>query len=211
MSDPEAYRVLAQPAEAELREKGSRFHAYLAPATCRSTAKDRLAELQNRHVDASHCCFAWRLGDPADERASDAGEPAGTAGQPILRTLRGEDCSDVLAVVVRWFGGTKLGKGGLARAYAGATAAALEEAVFARRVHRLRAEVTLPYGLVGPAQNVLRPPTVQVIDRSYGPRARFTLAVSVADVDRVREALAELGATLRLERDPTHGGPADPY
>ena len=78
--------------------------------------------------DATHHCFAWRLGWPPAERAADAGEPAGTAGQPILRALRGAGLTDVVVVVVRWFGGTKLGKGGLARAYAGATPAGARDA-----------------------------------------------------------------------------------
>src|SRR5262245_17971981 len=79
------------------------------------------------HPDATHHCFAWRIGWPPAERAGDDGEPAGTAGRPILRALAGAGVTDVVAVVVRWFGGTKLGKGGLARAYAGATVAALAE------------------------------------------------------------------------------------
>jgi hypothetical protein len=75
------------------------------------------AAIEAAHRDASHCCWAWRLGAPPRERCSDAGEPGGTAGPPILRALQTAELADALLVVVRWFGGTKLGKGGLVRAY----------------------------------------------------------------------------------------------
>ena len=103
-------------AEAELREKGSRFLAVVSPVESESDAREELRQLERRYPDATHHCWAWRLGWPSRERSSDAGEPHGTAGEPILRVLRGAGLSNTLAVVVRWFGGVKLGKGGLVRA-----------------------------------------------------------------------------------------------
>ena len=139
----------AGSAEAELREQGSRFFAFLAPAASREAALAFVEELRRRHPDATHHCFAWRLGWPPAERASDAGEPAGTAGQPILRQLAGANLTDVVGVVVRWFGGTKLGKGGLARAYGGATAAALERLVTREELPARELRLTLPYEQIG--------------------------------------------------------------
>jgi len=120
-----SYAAPLDESRAEIREKGSRFLAVIGPAMDEAAARAALGTLEREFPDATHHCWAWRLGSPARERSSDAGEPAGTAGIPMLQVLRGAGLSDVLAVVVRWFGGTKLGKGGLARAYAAAAREAL--------------------------------------------------------------------------------------
>src|SRR5687768_18408079 len=121
-----SYTAPAGESRAEIREKGSRFLAVIGPAADEAAAKARLATLEREFPDATHHCWAWRLGSPPRERSSDAGEPAGTAGVPILQVLRGAGLSDAQAVAVRWFGGTRLGKGGLARAYAAAAREALQ-------------------------------------------------------------------------------------
>ena len=96
-----SYPAPGGEAQAEIREKGSRFLAVLGPAASEEEAKARLAGLEKLHPDATHHCWAWRQGSPPRERSSDAGEPAGTAGVPILQALRGAGLSDVMAVVVR--------------------------------------------------------------------------------------------------------------
>ena len=187
------YRVPAGVAEAEIREKSSRFLAILTPAPDEETAKTALAEIERRHPDASHCCFAWRLGQPPRERSSDAGEPAGTAGMPMLQVLRGAELSDVLAVVVRWFGGTKLGKGGLARAYAAAAREALAGLPVARRVPTVRRTLELPYDLLGAVKRLVHPPAVELVDESYGEQVRLVLQVHTERLEELEAALANLG------------------
>ena len=121
---------LAADGEAELRVQRSRFLARVAPAADEAAAKAIIAGTSRLHHDARHVCWAWRLGRtaaPAEAR-SDDGEPAGTAGEPILAALRKAGLVDCVGVVVRWFGGIKLGTGGLSRAYAEATALALATA-----------------------------------------------------------------------------------
>lgn len=115
----ERSRHIAEPA------KGSRFMATISPVSSETEAKGFLADVAAEFPDASHHCWAWRLATPAIERAGDDGEPSGSAGRPILAQLTGRDVMDVAVVVSRWFGGTKLGVGGLARAYGGAAAEAL--------------------------------------------------------------------------------------
>lgn len=109
--------VPASGSEAELKERGSRFLGLVFRAESEQAASDVLSEIQGRYPDATHVCFAWRLGNEHSWRASDAGEPHGTAGPPILDAIRERDLFQVIVMVVRWFGGVKLGKGGLARAY----------------------------------------------------------------------------------------------
>jgi len=187
------YPAPAGEGRGELREKGSRFLAVVAPAAGEAEAEAVLARLRAEHPDATHHCFAWRLGPDARERASDAGEPSGTAGAPILQVLRGHGLSDAVAVVVRWFGGTKLGKGGLARAYAAAAREAVEATPRVRRVPRVTLAVDLPYERVGAVKRLVHPPEVELADERYGERARLELAVREDRAAEVEAALADLG------------------
>jgi len=194
-----AYTAPAGEARAEIREKGSRFLAVVGPAADETAAKGALAGLEREFPDATHHCWARRLGSPPRERSSDAGEPAGTAGVPILQVLRGAGLSDVMAVVVRWFGGTKLGKGGLARAYAAAVREALPGLPLAARVPTGRIAVEIPYEKVGAVKRLLRPPEVELEAEEYGASARLVLAVHEDRLAAVGEALADLGIESGIE------------
>lgn len=188
-----AYAAPAGESRAEIREKGSVFLAVLGPAADEAAAKALLAGLEKEFPDATHHCWAWRLGAPPRERSADAGEPTGTAGVPILQVLRGAGLSDVMAVVVRWFGGTKLGKGGLARAYAAAAREALQGLPVVRKVPTARLAIEVPYEKVGAVKRLLRPPEIELEAEEYGAAARLVLAVHEEREETLREALAELG------------------
>lgn len=189
-----AYRAPAAEARGELREKGSRFLAVVGPAADEETARAVVESLRREHPDATHHCFAWRLGAEARERSSDDGEPGGTAGPPILSALRGSGLSDVVAVVVRWFGGVKLGKGGLVRAYGGAARAALAAVRTVERTPVSELELTVPYPALGAVKRLVRPPEVELAEEVCGPdAARLRLAVHEARRPALEEALAALG------------------
>jgi uncharacterized YigZ family protein len=186
-------KVAAGRAEAEIREKGSVFLAVLLPAEDETAARAALDDLARRYPDATHHCFAWRVGWPPRERSADAGEPGGTAGIPILRVLQGAGLSGVLAVVVRWYGGTKLGKGGLARAYAGAAREALAALPVVERIPTVYLTVTAGYAQLGAVKRWLRPPEVELDSEEYdGETARLVLRVQEPAVAALREALAGL-------------------
>lgn len=191
--DDRGYRAPARAGQAELREKGSRFLAYLEPVASLSQIEERLGALEQRHRDASHHCWAWRLGSPPRERSSDAGEPHGTAGMPILQSLRGADLSDVLVVVVRWFGGTKLGKGGLARAYGGAAREALAEVPTVERVPVTRLRLEVEYPALGGVERLVHPPGVEIEQSEYGERVALVLRVQRPQLATLQERLASLG------------------
>lgn len=191
-------------ARGELREKGSRFLAVIAPAADEAAAQAVLAALAAEHPDATHRCFAWRLGAAPRERASDAGEPSGTAGVPILQVLRGRELSDVVAVVVRWYGGTKLGKGGLARAYAAAARLAADELRVERRFARVELALELPYERLGAVKRLVHPPEVELVAERYGERVELVLSVRADRRDELARALADLG--VAAAPPPTAGG-----
>jgi len=199
------YPVTAGPGRAELREKSSRFLAWVEPVANEEQAGLRLAEIVKDHPGASHHCWARRLGEPARERSADAGEPSGTAGFPMLQVLRGAEVSDTLAVVARWFGGTKLGKGGLARAYAAAVREALAQCTLAERFLYETLELTMPYALFGAVQRLVHPPEVVLGSVSYGEVVRCILRVIPprrADLD---ECLATLGVEGQSREPPGSG------
>ncbi len=188
-----SYQAPAGEARGEIREKGSRFLAVVGPAADEAAAKASLEALARKHPDATHHCWAWRLGEPPRERSADAGEPAGTAGMPILQVLRGAGLSDVLAVVIRWYSGTKLGKGGLARAYAGAAREAVAGLPVVSRVPVVRLGIEVTYERVGAVKRLIRPPEVELEREEYGAVARLELVVHEERLEALRESLAELG------------------
>lgn len=138
---------LAAPAHHELLIKKSRFIACVEPCAGREAALARVAELRAQHAGAAHVCWALLAG--GQSAANDDGEPGGTAGRPMLEVLRHQDLEGVLATVVRYFGGVKLGAGGLVRAYTDAVAQALLGAEKIPLVRRAELRCTLPYALEG--------------------------------------------------------------
>lgn len=164
-----------------------------------AAARAVVDEARRRHHDARHHCTAFVIGwDAALRRSNDDGEPAGTAGAPMLEVLTRRDVSDVVAVVTRWFGGTLLGAGGLVRAYGDAVGLALDEAGVRERALRHTMEVRASAADAGSLDNRLRGLGV-VTDVAYGDDVVFT--VSVVDTDRFASELAGISAgTATTER-----------
>ena len=124
---PDYYNTIEKPSIAEFKDRGSRFIAYAFPVSDVSDFKEKLAKIKKEHSKATHHCFAYRIGpDRSVYRVSDDGEPSGTAGKPILGQIDSKQLTDVLIIVVRYFGGTLLGAGGLINAYKNAAALALQ-------------------------------------------------------------------------------------
>lgn len=177
-----AYRTLAAGADqiGETEVRRSRFRAVVRRVEDEPEARALVDELRRKHRDARHHCSAFVIGpEPSTERSNDDGEPSGTAGTPMLEVLRGHHLTDVAAVVVRWFGGTKLGTGGLARAYADAVQQALLEAPVVTRRELGRFDLTLPHADAGRVEADLRAHGVRVLGVDYGAQA--TLRLLAAD------------------------------
>jgi uncharacterized YigZ family protein len=185
------YRVPAGEGTGEVEVKRSRFLAVCRRVADEDGARAVVDELRRTHHDARHHCSAFVLGpDGALERTSDDGEPAGTAGAPMLEVLRGAGVSDVVAVVVRWFGGTLLGAGGLVRAYGDATRLALEAAGTRERALLHEFLLTLPHGDAARLESELRGRGVEVLEASYD--AAVTLRLGLTDPAPLDGWLAEL-------------------
>ncbi len=188
----ERYRSVRSPAQHELeRIQGSRFLARVAPCSSREQALALVDAARAAHPAARHHCFAWRLGPSgADSFSNDAGEPAGSAGRPILQQLEGQGLGDVALVVTRYFGGVKLGVGGLMRAYGGAAAAVLARAELVEVEITRRARITHPYECSGAIEAWLA--AEGLAPRSARYDAQVQLEVDLP-VGRLARSLAELG------------------
>jgi uncharacterized YigZ family protein len=171
MSDlPDSYRTLREEAEARCRVQRSEFIGVAFPVSSESSFAARLAELQKSHFSATHHCWAYRLFDEGRQtgRSSDAGEPAGTAGRRILTAIESAGLADAGVVVIRYYGGVKLGTGGLARAYRDAAQQALREAPLEERLIYQRITVTVPFSRMNDAYRLIAPPDILVAGENYG-------------------------------------------
>ena len=188
-----SYLTIARDGEAEVEAKHSRFLCTLQRVETEEDARALTIRLRKQHWDARHHCTAFVIGpDAALQRSSDDGEPAGTAGAPMLEVLRGAGVSDVAAVVTRWFGGTLLGAGGLVRAYGDAVRAALESVGTVRRQLMRELVLEIDHADAGRVESELRVRAVPVLDVQHADRVRLLLG---ADSDGV-EALSSVVASL---------------
>ncbi len=189
-------RTLAESFRYEIdKVKGSRFIATAAPVGSPENALAFVESIRRKFHDATHNCFAWRIAPGKDLfRYSDDGEPSGTAGRPILQEIDGRGLENVTVVVTRYYGGTKLGTGGLLRAYGGAAAEALDLAkiIETRIVHPVL--LTFPYALTGSVQGVLSAFALQPTQADYGEAVRMTVETPIEDVERLRLELSEATA-----------------
>jgi uncharacterized YigZ family protein len=194
MSSPPAdvARTVKGEAFAEIRIKGSRFVADIVQAASVESALAGVEAIRGREPDATHHCYAYRIGDTGNVfRANDDGEPTGTAGLPILRQIDRRGLIDTLVVVTRYYGGTKLGAGGLIRAYGEAASAALDEAEVVETIRRDRFELVFEYDLTSPAMQVIAAFDCDVVTSDYGAETRLTVAVRRSESQGFKEAWTE--------------------
>jgi len=193
------YLVIARDGSAEIEVKRSRFLCTLVRVESEPAARAVVERMRKEHWQARHHCSAFVLGSSSSiQRSSDDGEPAGTAGAPMLEVLRGREVSDVVAVVTRWFGGVLLGAGGLVRAYGDAVRAGLDEVGLLER--RLVQEFTLSvsHADAGRVESDLRARGVQVLSAEYG--AEVVLRLGAPDASVLAPLVAELTGGTTVPR-----------
>ncbi|WP_399137019.1 YigZ family protein [Streptomyces sp. NBUA17] len=189
------YRTVARAGVHETEISRSRFLCALAPAATEEEAQAFVAGVRKEHTDASHNCWAYVIGaDASVQKASDDGEPGGTAGVPMLQMLLRRDMRYVVAVVTRYYGGVKLGAGGLIRAYGGAVGEALDDlGTLTRRRFRL-ATLTVDHQRAGRLQNDLRTAGRAVRDVRYAEDVTIEVGLPEAEVEAFRAWLADATA-----------------
>lgn len=188
-----SYRTVSAPATASLEIKRSTFKCFIHPISDETEAREIIENVRKEHWDARHHCTAFIIGPPGEqiERSNDDGEPAGTAGAPMLEILRGREVSDVLAIVTRWFGGILLGAGGLTRAYGDSVREGLAASHIIERNLRQLITVALPHADAGRIEADMHG-RGQVVGVEYGAQMYLTLGVPIGDVDTTLAHLAHL-------------------
>lgn len=188
------YYSIQSPLEDQIEIKKSRFITYLLPIKTEEEFNHHLALIRKEHYKANHHCQAFILGENSMiQRMSDDGEPSGTAGIPMLEVLKQQELTFVMAVVVRYFGGIKLGSGGLIRAYSQAVSEALKHATIVQNINQTIVSLTVSYAQVDPFQYYLNQTNhpVTLIDTQYTDQVAFTLAVNSNVVENVEQHLTE--------------------
>lgn len=190
----DTYYRIAKEGEGQYREKMSRFLSFALNIGSAEEARLKVKEYQNRYCDSRHVCWAYMLGPEMREyQLNDNGEPSGTAGKPILGQIRSYGVTDVLVIVVRYFGGIKLGTSGLISAYKEAASLALEDAGKKEMHQMVEAEVEVPYISADPVMRIIKEnDEIEVKEREFGNVIRLRLSLRL---DQSEEILGKMRGT----------------
>lgn len=196
------YKTITASGEAEFTIQRSRFITHTAPIQNEAEAQAFLQQIKKRYYDARHSCSAWVLGpDGNRQKSSDDGEPGGTAGAPILEAIRQNGLTNLIIVVTRYFGGIKLGAGGLIRAYSHAAVLGIEASPIAQATLFRRTAVTIAYPLLGTIENWLRQKNIRIADKRYTENVTLILLIEPEALEAAAADLTNLTAA-RCQIDP---------
>lgn len=186
--------ILKQAASAETKVKNSRFLAEVFPVSSPDEAKAQWRFRKEHYDNGGHIVYAFTVGDQQNiSGCSDDGEPSGTAGKPVLAVLTGSGLTNAMITVARWFGGTKLGTGGLVHAYSDAAKAALEQADFTELVPMSEISITMPYNLYNQVISKSVPFEITVLSEEFGADITINISLRSALLDEFTLLLQEIG------------------
>ena len=196
MPTDDEFFTIESNAQAEIKIKGSRFIATSAPVQSVEEAEQFINTITKKYYNATHNCYAYRikLTNQIITRSSDAGEPSGTAGPPILNVITGRNLFNLVVVVTRYFGGTKLGKGGLIRAYTDCTKAVLDKCSIAKKYDLAALSLSFPYNFTGNVMNIISQIDCNIISSLYDQQVELTLKIPKSLVDNFKNKIIEATA-----------------
>ncbi len=187
------YTTIAAPTTGEFKDRGSKFHAYAYAVYSTEDIKDCLEEVRQMHPKARHHCFSWRLGtDGMQYRANDDGEPSGTAGRPILGQIDSFGLTNVLVIVVRYFGGTKLGVPGLIDAYKRSTIDALEQAETIEKTVDNVYQLNFGYEIMSNVMNFVKKAKLNVIKQEFEAAGLIEFALRQSETENILEQIKKI-------------------
>ena len=187
----EIYHTIYKGGDGEIVEKKSRFIAEVHPVTSEEEAMEILEQTRKQYWDARHHCWAYIIGrNPAAERMSDDGEPAGTAGKPILEVIRGRELTNVLVIVTRYFGGTLLGTGGLVRAYGQSSKAAIENSRLLRVCEGVSFSVECDYNSIGKIKYIIAQMNIEAKEE-YGANVKLDIEMPKENFEKFKSQVVE--------------------
>ncbi|HKM11815.1 MAG TPA: YigZ family protein [Bacteroidales bacterium] len=188
--DTDCYLSIAAPSQGLYKEKGSKFLAFAYPVEQEEQAQEIIADLKREYFDARHHCYAYRIGHTGDRwRMNDDGEPSSTAGRPIYGQLLSNELSDILVVVVRYFGGIKLGVPGLIRSYKSATADAIANAEIVEKIAGDFFTITFDYLQMNDVMKVLKEMNITPISQDFDLTCKMDVKVRLTQIEQFYESL----------------------
>ncbi len=186
----DCYLSIAAPSQGLYKENGSKFLAFAYPVEQEDQAQEIIADLKREYFDARHHCYAYRIGHIGDQwRMNDDGEPSSTAGRPIYGQLLSNELSDILVVVVRYFGGIKLGIPGLIRSYKSATADAIANAVIVEKIAGEFFTITFDYLQMNDVMKVLKEMNITPISQDFDLTCKMDVKVRLTQIEQFYESL----------------------
>jgi len=192
----DVYRTIDRAGEFRQKIERSEFLGLAFPVPSEAEFMSHLESIRKKYFDATHHCWAFRLFADERARSADAGEPSGSAGKPILSAIESAELYDAGVIVVRWFGGVKLGTGGLARAYRGTANAAIEHAAIIDRYVYTTIRVIVPFDRVSDAYRLVDPPNILLAGEEYGDTNIFAFNVRSSWEGDLRKRVTERRLTL---------------
>ena len=203
MQTEDTYKTIVGQSEAAIRERSSKFLALAYHVTSAEQVKEIMDGLRKKHYDATHHCYAYRLGPKGEEfRANDDGEPSGTAGKPILGQLLSHNITDCLVVVIRWFGGTKLGVPGLIEAYKESTIAVLDVCKVEERTVDKILHIRYPFESMDGVMRAVKAVGPKVLEQTFDKVCAMRLAVRLSQADALLGRLEKVeGITIDDETE----------
>ena len=193
MIKADKYKTIATASEGIYKEKGSKFISYAFPVYSEIEIKSHVADIKKKYYDARHHCFAWQLGlDESKFRANDDGEPSGTAGKPIHGQIRSHDLTNILIVVVRYFGGTKLGTSGLIHAYREASIDALNNTTIVEKTVNDIYRVNFDYGVMNDIMKIMKDENPNIINQDFNLRCSIEWSCRQSMVERIVTKLQKI-------------------
>ncbi len=191
-----SYRTIQKPTRGTYKEKGSKFLAFTFSVSTEADIKDNLDAIRKEYFDARHHCFAWMLGaEKKYFRASDDGEPNHSAGEPILGQIRSNDLTNVLIIVVRYFGGVKLGVGGLIGAYKAAAEDALKNAIIIEEEVKEKISITYDYKCTPEIMRLVKDFDLTIIEQSFKETCSMTFNISLKNKETLLKKITLLQVT----------------
>lgn len=195
----DTFKTIAAPAEGTYSEKRSKFLAFAIPVRTQDEVKELVKEYQKKYYDARHACYAYMLGhERKDFRANDNGEPSGTAGKPILGQINSNELTDILIIVVRYFGGIKLGTSGLIGAYKTAAADAIANATIIEKTVDDDVTVFFEYPFLNEVMRIVKEEEPQVVEQMFEMDCKITLRIRRSKMGRLRSRLEKV-ETARIQ------------
>ena len=194
-----SYQTLKRVVTARLEIKKSAFITYAYPVTSREQAMFHVEQLREQYADARHHCWAYIIGDPNNTTSAgfdDDGEPNGTAGRPILNVLQHKSIGNVIIIVVRYFGGIKLGAGGLTRAYAGSAQAAVDEMILSPYIPMITVEILAEFATEAQCRYVVESLDGSIENVAYSKQVTLTVTLAEANIEHLKACLAMDGRVL---------------